>query len=190
MAVARYTTICAHTCVSIQLFIPIPRSGYPCPQRLRQIDPEHLVYESNKPGLGGSVSLLLTPLELIERLAALIPPPRRHRYYGVCWRPMRLCRPQGPKRCRQLPWPQASQTRPTKWPANQPIARPRAMSGRSCWLAFMKCCRWSAPNTAATCEGGGLSRERLAPEGSRPAKFGQPWAFRRWFLLGQYGLRA
>jgi hypothetical protein len=30
-------------------------------------------------------SLLLTPLKLIERLAALIPPPRRHRdcYYGV-----------------------------------------------------------------------------------------------------------
>ena len=54
-------------------------------ERLRQIDPEHLVYESFKPGPGGSVSLLLTPLELIERLAALIPPPRRHRhrYYGV-----------------------------------------------------------------------------------------------------------
>ena len=54
-------------------------------ERLRQIDPEHLVYESIKPGPGGSVSLLLTPLELIERLAALIPPPRRHRhrYYGV-----------------------------------------------------------------------------------------------------------
>lgn len=54
-------------------------------ERLRQIDPEHLVYESIKPGPGGSVSLLLTPLELIERLAALIPPPRRHRhrYFGV-----------------------------------------------------------------------------------------------------------
>ena len=42
-------------------------------ERLRQIDAEHLVYESVKPGPGGSVSLLLTPLELIERLAALIP---------------------------------------------------------------------------------------------------------------------
>jgi len=54
-------------------------------ERLRQIDPEHLVYESLKPGPGGSVSLLMTPLELIDRLAALIPPPRRHRhrYYGV-----------------------------------------------------------------------------------------------------------
>jgi hypothetical protein len=36
-----------------------------------------LVYESVKPGAGGSVSLMLSPLELIERLAVLIPPPRR-----------------------------------------------------------------------------------------------------------------
>ena len=36
-------------------------------------------------GPDGSVRLPLTPLELIERLAALIPPPcrHRHRYYGV-----------------------------------------------------------------------------------------------------------
>ena len=46
---------------------------------------QHLVYESVKLGPGGSVSSMLTPLELIERLAALIPPPlrHRHRYYGV-----------------------------------------------------------------------------------------------------------
>ena len=44
-----------------------------------------LVYESAKPGPDGSVSLLLTPMQLLERLAALIPPPRRHRhrYIGV-----------------------------------------------------------------------------------------------------------
>ena len=54
-------------------------------ERLREIDPEHLVYESVKPGPGGSVSLLPTPMQLLDRLAALIPPPRRHRhrYYGV-----------------------------------------------------------------------------------------------------------
>ena len=54
-------------------------------ERLREIDAERLVYESVNPGAGGSVSLMLTPLELIEGLAALIPPPRRHRhrYYGV-----------------------------------------------------------------------------------------------------------
>lgn len=54
-------------------------------ERLREIDAEHLVYESVKPGPGGSVSQMLTPLELLDRLAALIPPPRRHRhrYVGV-----------------------------------------------------------------------------------------------------------
>jgi hypothetical protein len=54
-------------------------------ERLRELDPEHLVYESVKPGPGGSVSLMLTPMQLLDRLAALIPPPRRHRhrYYGA-----------------------------------------------------------------------------------------------------------
>ena len=54
-------------------------------ERLREIDPEHLVYESVKPGPGRNVSLLLTPMQLLNRLAALIPPPRRHRhrYIGV-----------------------------------------------------------------------------------------------------------
>ncbi|MEO8755227.1 MAG: transposase, partial [Casimicrobiaceae bacterium] len=54
-------------------------------ERLREIDPEHLVYASVKPGPKGSVSLLLTPMQLRDRLAALVPPPRRHRhrYYGV-----------------------------------------------------------------------------------------------------------
>lgn len=49
------------------------------------IDPEHLVYasESVKPGPGGSVSLMLTPMQLLDRLAALTPPPRplRQRVY-------------------------------------------------------------------------------------------------------------
>jgi len=54
-------------------------------ERLREVDAEHLVYESVKPGPGGSVSLMLTPMELLDRLAALIPTPRRHRhrYVGV-----------------------------------------------------------------------------------------------------------
>ncbi len=54
-------------------------------ERWREIDAEHLVYEGIKPGPGGSISLMLTPPELIKRLAALIPPPRRHRHrdYGV-----------------------------------------------------------------------------------------------------------
>jgi len=46
---------------------------------------DRLVYHLLKPGPGGRTDLTLTPLELIDRLAALIPPPRlhRHRYNGV-----------------------------------------------------------------------------------------------------------
>lgn len=54
-------------------------------ERLRQVAPEHLVYENKKAGPGGKVSVLLTPHQLPDWLSALIPPPRRHlhRYYGV-----------------------------------------------------------------------------------------------------------
>ena len=55
-------------------------------ERLREIDAEHLVYESIKRGPGGSISLMLTPLELIERVAALIPPPRRPLRLGAAAR--------------------------------------------------------------------------------------------------------
>ena len=53
--------------------------------RLRERDPEHLLYDCAKPGPGGSAPQLLTPLQLLDRLAALVPPPRihRHRYFGV-----------------------------------------------------------------------------------------------------------
>jgi hypothetical protein len=53
-------------------------------ERLHELDAEHLIYDSAKPG-SGAMALRLTPPELLERLAALVPPPRvhRHRYYGV-----------------------------------------------------------------------------------------------------------
>ena len=40
--------------------------------RLRELDPEHLLYERTKPGPGGTGSLLLTPPQLLDRLAALM----------------------------------------------------------------------------------------------------------------------
>ena len=36
-------------------------------ERLREIDPGHLAYTSVKPGPSGSRSLLLTPIELLDR---------------------------------------------------------------------------------------------------------------------------
>ncbi len=54
-------------------------------EHLRQRDAGHLVYHCPKPRPDGPADLVLTPLELIDRIAALVPRPRthRHRYYGV-----------------------------------------------------------------------------------------------------------
>jgi hypothetical protein len=43
---------------------------------LLELAPEHLLYASSKPAPGGSDPLRLTPLELFDRLAALVLPPR------------------------------------------------------------------------------------------------------------------
>jgi hypothetical protein len=54
-------------------------------ERLEQMADDALIYRFDKPQPNGRTQLRLTPLQLIERLAALIPPPRlhRHRYHGV-----------------------------------------------------------------------------------------------------------
>jgi len=54
-------------------------------ERLQELDAHRLIYQLPKPGPDGRTQLILSPLELIERIAALVPPPRvhRHRYYGV-----------------------------------------------------------------------------------------------------------
>ena len=64
---------------------PVPARPPFALDRLREIDPDHLLYASTKQGPGGNGPQLLTPLELLDRLAALVPPPRihRHRYFGV-----------------------------------------------------------------------------------------------------------
>jgi hypothetical protein len=54
-------------------------------ERLEALDEQRLRYRLPKPRPDGCAALTLTPLEFIQRLAALIPPPRahRHRYHGV-----------------------------------------------------------------------------------------------------------
>ena len=54
-------------------------------EHLQKLDAEHLCYHSPKPKPDEPGDLVLTPLELIGKVAALVPPPRthRHRYYGV-----------------------------------------------------------------------------------------------------------
>jgi hypothetical protein len=48
-------------------------------ERLALRDAEPVVYRLPKPRRDGATALTLTPLELIDHLAALIPPPRLHR---------------------------------------------------------------------------------------------------------------
>jgi hypothetical protein len=63
-------------------------------ERLTESSGGQLLYQFRRPWSDGSTALLLDPLELLERLAALIPPPRRPllAYHGVLapyagWRP-------------------------------------------------------------------------------------------------------
>ena len=54
-------------------------------ERIEQVNEDRIVYRLPEPQRDGCTALSLTPLELIDHLAALIPPPRlhRHRYHGV-----------------------------------------------------------------------------------------------------------
>jgi hypothetical protein len=57
-------------------------------ERLEVSDAQRLICHLSKRQPNRRTDLMLTPVELIHRLAALIPPPRtyRHRYHGV-WAP-------------------------------------------------------------------------------------------------------
>ena len=54
-------------------------------ERLGRLNDDTLVYSLRKPTLDGRTELILTPLELLDRLAHLVTPPRihKHRYCGV-----------------------------------------------------------------------------------------------------------
>jgi hypothetical protein len=57
-------------------------------ERLEQLEAHRWLYHFPKPRPDGHTERVLSPLDLIGRLAALLPPPRRHRhrYHGV-WAP-------------------------------------------------------------------------------------------------------
>jgi len=54
-------------------------------ERLEQLEAQRLIYHLPKLQRNGRTALSLTPLELLDQLAALIPPPclHRHRYHGL-----------------------------------------------------------------------------------------------------------
>jgi len=107
-----------------------------------------------KPGPGGSGPLRLTPLQRIDRLATLVPPPRvyRHRYFGVLAELAAARRGDRPRRAGGAAslWPRQLPTR-HRPPMNRPTAAPLAMRGPCCSPASMKCSRSSARAAAPTC---------------------------------------
>ena len=101
-------------------------------ERLRELDTEHLLCDSAKPG-SGAPALRLTPLELLEPLAALVPPPRvhRHRYFGVL-------APNSPWRAAVTARAPAAAPTPPTPPPELPVAEPaHHRAARYAWAMLL-----------------------------------------------------
>jgi hypothetical protein len=113
-------------------------------ERLERLDGERILYRLAKPQRDGTTALTLTPLELIEHLSALIPPPRlhRHRYYGVL-APTRPCGQRPPRMDVRRPMIRAPVMRSPHPRARRPATyalRP-AISGSCSWPGCSNRCR-------------------------------------------------
>ena len=87
-------------------------------ERLTESTGGQLLYQFRRPWRDGSMALLLDPLELLERLAALVPPPRRplFAYHGLLaprarWRSAIVPKPSPPDARRD-----ADARAPRRWP--------------------------------------------------------------------------
>jgi hypothetical protein len=126
-------------------------------ERLEAIDEAHLIYHLSKPQPDGVWDLRLTPLELIDRIAALIPPPRihRHRYHGVL-------APNSPLRASVVALAQATASTPqpataSEPPPSQPIpvepppAEPKRSPAHSIWAMLLARLFETLPLTCPHC---------------------------------------
>jgi hypothetical protein len=147
-------------------------------ERLEALNEQRLIYRFPKPRPDGSASLTLAPLELIQRLAALIPRPRahRHRYHGVLAPNAALraavtalapaaCDGKAaiPEKKTEEPAVDALWRSPARYlcsslPWDSPPSlgagakiRSRRIFGRCCWPASTSPCRWSARSARPTC---------------------------------------
>lgn len=92
--------------------------------RLRWLDPQTLAFSLKTPWDEGTTALVVSPHELLERLAALVPPPHRHliRYHGVL-------APHAADRSQIVP---AAPSDPPR-----PATTPRCWGSRRPWLALL-----------------------------------------------------
>jgi hypothetical protein len=104
-------------------------------ERLHELDRHRLIYHLPKPGPDERTQLILSPLELIERIAALVPPPRqhRHRYYGVL-------APNEPLRAAvtaMTPEARAVQPPPVQTSGDAPDETPHHSAARYLWAMLL-----------------------------------------------------
>ena len=62
-------------------------------ERLKRRDDGKLEYRLKKPLRGGATTLVMTPVQLLKRLVALVPKPKVHltRFFGLCGAPHNPC---------------------------------------------------------------------------------------------------
>jgi Putative transposase len=124
-------------------------------ERLDWVGDQHVIYRLPRAQRDGSTALCLTPLELIDHLAALIPPPRlyRHRYHGVL-------APNSPVRAAVTTYGRdAAEENPPAEAVSAPAATTQRLrrcaapviSGPCCWHGCSSRSRWFAPTAARTC---------------------------------------
>jgi hypothetical protein len=116
-------------------------------ERLEQVGHDRLVYRFPKPQPDGRTELRLTPLELLDRLAALIPPPRLHRlrYHGV---------PNAPQRPQVTAWARPpTPPAPAPLPAGDPAQRAERSPARTLWAVLLARIYEIFPLRCALCGG-------------------------------------
>lgn len=103
-------------------------------ERLTESSGGQLVYHFRRAWRDGSTALLLEPLELLERLAALVPPPRRPllAYHGLLAPPSRWRAAIVPQGASDAPRADAEAGGPRRWPWARLLQR---VFGLRCWCA-------------------------------------------------------
>ena len=148
--------------------------------RLRELDREHLIYNHPKRGPGGSGPQLLTPLELLDRLAALMPPPRLHRYrhFGVL-------APNSPLRA-STSWALAPANGESAEcaPLSSFCGSRRAISWPGLTLSTISTVRWQADKNVSAHSASATRRKAIGPQwrsrdsvdtGQRHRRFSSRW---------------
>jgi len=109
--------------------------------RLRIIDDERLTFRLKAPWSDGTTHLVLSPLELIEKLAALVPPPRLNlvRYHGVL-------APNASERKQIVPSPPL-----TEEPGLEPADLDSPQARAHCWPEYSTWRAPSVPPAGAAC---------------------------------------